>query len=799
MLSFSRLRLTAGALALVVPGVLVALPAPAGAAPADPVGAPVFDPPTQTSLGLQLPVLGQVSYSATVAVRFRQSGTQSWHDGLPLLRVRPETVHRQGGDPPEQFAGSIFGLRPATSYDVDLHLVGSGLDLTRTAVATTKAIPADPSPATVVNVYDDSAVAGPGEPAKLHLTQALQQARPSSVLVLHPGHYQGPFSLINYRAGDEPIVVRGTDRDGVVLDGGGSASPVLDVYGGHVHVENLTLRGGERGVRFLGGTYGGVSYPAVENVVRGVHVTDTNSGVTTQDPLGYNGDYICDNVLEGRTARGRHWVDATPGNPNPDNSPANYQGVMVGGGSTVCHNTISGYGDALHVTQQETHNTRATDFYGNDVRWTFDNGVETDGSEGNVRVFRNRFLNTYMPMSFQPVFGGPVYAFGNVIVNAYSEPLKFHGDAGTLDNSNGVLVMNNTIVKPGVPLPLATDARSANFRIENNLFIGGADATQTVDWHPQFDYATFDYNAYSPAGSFRFGGTTYPDLAAAQSAGYERNGHLLAGADVFDTLRPWSSWDTYAEPGVDASLAATSPGRNLAVALPNINDAPDGHPDLGAIEYGCAAPVYGVRPAGQDENNEPNGCTPVTQPSGGAPVTWTSLRNARADGATLSKSGGAANSQDSGGLSQQTVTGDVNALEFSWTGSSSSGCVGLGEQNTDTTCAIAYRLVLQPHDGKQLATAYDGTGYLGDTYYGPGDRLRITSTGGSATFARVTGTNISTFATSTLPPPSSLWADASLWDPGSAVGAATLLSVAASSQSARSSTMQRSSRSGPGQ
>jgi hypothetical protein len=31
-------------------------------------------------------------------------------------------------------------------------------------------------------------------------------------------------------------------------------------------------------------------------------------------------------------------------------------------------------------------------------------------------------------------------------------------------------------------------------------------------------------------------------------------------------------------------------------------------PDLGALERGCPSPIFGIRPAGTDESNEPLGC-----------------------------------------------------------------------------------------------------------------------------------------------------------------------------------------------
>ena len=43
--------------------------------------------------------------------------------------------------------------------------------------------------------------------------------------------------------------------------------------------------------------------------------------------------------------------------------------------------------------------------------------------------------------------------------------------------------------------------------------------------------------------------------------------------------------------------------------LPNVNDGYTGSaPDLGALERGCPIPIYGVRPVGIDETNEPYGC-----------------------------------------------------------------------------------------------------------------------------------------------------------------------------------------------
>src|SRR5438309_9821198 len=82
---------------------------------------PVLDRPTLTALGVQLPITGDDNFNATVAVRYRVSGTTTWSQALPLFRVHPESTVTYVLTP--QFAGSIFNLRPATSYDIELHAV----------------------------------------------------------------------------------------------------------------------------------------------------------------------------------------------------------------------------------------------------------------------------------------------------------------------------------------------------------------------------------------------------------------------------------------------------------------------------------------------------------------------------------------------------------------------------------------------------------------------------------------------------------------------------------------------------
>jgi hypothetical protein len=547
-----------------------------------------IDRPTLITLGVRWLISGDADHDAAVGVRYRPVGDLVWRDGLPGYRVRPETV--DGRSVPEQFAGSIFDLRPATSYEIELHATDAdgAVDETRTVTATTRGVPADPVTPNVRPVGD---VAG--------LNAALANAAPGDVITLADGVYAGLFVLAASGTAANPIVVRGASTSGTILDGGDcTGCNVLEVYGSFVHVERLTLRNATRALRFQ--TAG-----AEGNVVRRVRITDVTLGIGSRE--NQRDFYLCDNVLEGRLVWPHIYRDDGGAFSDDD-------GIHVeGDGHVVCHNQIVGFGDAMKTEQV---GARAVEFYGNEVLSAYDNGVELDVSEGNCRAFRNRFTNTYSPISFQPIYGGPAYAFRNVVVNIADEQMKFHG-LGSGSGPSGVLAYHNTFVSPAIALEVATNATSHHFGVENNLFVGPAllAGTRTVDWTAPIDAGHFDWDGYFPNGGFRFnlppaGLVSFPDFAALQAGGLETNGVLLTQPIFASGLTAPASYAVTMAPQ-DVTLDATSNALDHGRVLPNVNDGFMGAaPDLGALERGCPLPIFGVRPDGIDERNEPFGCVP---------------------------------------------------------------------------------------------------------------------------------------------------------------------------------------------
>src|SRR5579884_52599 len=564
-------------------------------------GTPTLDRPTLTALGLQLPITGDDNFNAQVSVQYRVTGTSKWFNALPLFRVHPETVQNYTVAP--QFAGSIFDLRPATSYDIQLHVTDPDgpVDQTFTLSARTRPVPGDPATPRVVNVMDSNSLAA-----------ALSSAQPGDVITLANGNYSGSFSLLASGTAANPIVVRGQSEDGVVLDAGNCSScNGFEIYGSWVHLERLTLQNAFQGLKFqTAGSQG--------NVVRRVHIKNTVLGMGMQvNQLDY---YMADNILEGRL----QWPLTVP----DDNfASTNDDGIVIQGfGIVVSHNRISGYSTAVNNYQT---GARAFDIVGNDVLWTYNCATKQSLSEGNSRVWRNRFTNMYMAMSVQPIYGGPTYFMRNVAVNISNEQMKFHAFGSPYTEPSGILVYHNTFVSPYESLTVQTNTQSHYFSIENNLFIGPASPQKgvPVDWESPIDNGMFDYNGYYPDGTFVYVYPSWrdvvPSFAALAATGVEQHGVGVTPQTLASGLTGPVSHVALVQPQ-DAALASNSPAIDRGLVLPNINDNYTGAaPDLGALELGCPEPTYGPRAEGVDESNEVWGCSSavVTPPAQQVPAS----------------------------------------------------------------------------------------------------------------------------------------------------------------------------------
>lgn len=570
---------------------------------ADPVlrpGTLTFDRPTLTSLGLVLPFTGDDNENSAVSVRYKKAGATTWVSALPLYRVHPETIKNYVIS--TQFAGSLLDLRPATSYDIEVTITDpDGGNQVINTTGTTRAIPpSNPQTPRIIPVS-----------SKTGLETAMSQARAGDVISLADGIYVGQFFVSAAGTAENPIILRGSSRDGTILDGSYCLDcNVLEVYGsGYVHIERLTIRNASRAIRFQ--TAG-----AQRNVVRRVRVTNVDMGIEGRD--GQFDFYIADNTIEGRI----RW----PQTCDDDGCARNdLMGISVRGfGHAVAHNYVTGFGDSLKTAQR---GARAIDFYGNDIRASYDNAVELDGAEGNVRFFRNRILNAFMGISTQPVHAGPAYVYRNVVINSVVEQIKSHLHAtNPPEEPNGTFVLNNTFVSPYLASSMQGGNPTYFLTMLNNLFVGPTQLQYgyLIDWTGTQNRSVFDYNGYYPDGAVLLDRVSAPSFAAFKAAsGRETNGFLVPPA-VFANGKVGPTTHTIEVQPEDWSLSASSAAKDRAKALANINEAFTGAgPDLGALESGCPIPVYGPRLEGVNESNQTWGCTLYDWQGPGATIAAT--------------------------------------------------------------------------------------------------------------------------------------------------------------------------------
>lgn len=545
------------------------------------VGSVIVDPPTVCCIGVSLPIVsGDTNYNADVSMSYRKSGTSTWIPALPLLRVRPETMGTE--DPPEnfglprpdeQFAGSLFGLDAGESYDVRLDVNDpDGGSAQRTITAVTQGLPVDiPLNMREVRVSSDA-----------ELDAAVTSANPGDVILLANGTYTGPVQVSRSGSKNDPIIIRGEDRDAVVIDGA-SATFAIEITGAHVYFEDMSVRNAE---------WGALASDTTGAVIRNIIFSAINKGIYAKS--GSNRDfYICDNVLEGN---GAVW---------PDVSRATWglEGITITGqGHTVCHNQLSGFGDSLGLSQDTDIPNIAIDFYGNEILWGGDDAIELDFSHRNVRAFGNRISNSGMGASTQPAWGGPIYIMRNVIVNTAHSPYKLNNDP------SGILIYHNTSIRTVGAGNYAGSAWPqfggdvANLHFVNNISVGVSGPNVTSE----IVISDIDFNGWAPDGQFTLFNSWANFQTMQQNTSFEANGRILAMPIFQDSVPLGQDYTSLATPA-DVTLNIASEGLDVGRLLPNINDNYVGPGvDIGAWERGAPLPVYGPRTGQVSPGPRPN-------------------------------------------------------------------------------------------------------------------------------------------------------------------------------------------------
>ncbi|HTC89281.1 MAG TPA: hypothetical protein VK686_13330 [Bryobacteraceae bacterium] len=627
----------------------------------------IIDPPTLVSLGFAWNISGDDNRNARVDVTYRKKGEQQWRQGLPLLRLQHEQVSggapRDGGKhfysfvAPNMFAGSLLNLEPGTEYEC--HFVLSDPDgvkgkAQKTVIATTRH---EPQPATgghVYHVYPFGYKGTKQEPAFIGLLAAYfmgsdqsdhsnampPRVQPGDIILVHAGVYKdsrfsyggfdravpaygtpfdGTYYLTQSGTADKPIVIKGAGDGEVVFDGDGCQNLFNLMAGNYNYFEGITVRNTNvaflLGLKNIAGASGfTLKHSHLENIGRGVE----------DDWSGSKNFYIADNVFIGRhdPDKLQSWTEAQiwskfPGYPAPITSE--YAVKVYGQGHVVAYNYAANWHDGIDVaTYGDPDGTPSPtadrlpvsiDFYNNDFSNMADNCIEADGGARNIRVFDNRCFNSAQgAFSAQPIFGGPVYFYRNLVYDAITGgPLKF------IDTPAGVLVYQNTFVGQGRLMRPAS-----NVHFLNNLFLGDGYLDPVFILSTYTNYSTSDYNGFRPnpgvnnafewdspkvevAADYEHDPATrhFKSIEEYRTATHQEQHSVLIDYDVFVKVHAPDRQDPqhlYKPEDFDFRLKPGSSAVDSGTVLPSITDDFTGRaPDLGAFELERPLPHYGPR------------------------------------------------------------------------------------------------------------------------------------------------------------------------------------------------------------
>jgi hypothetical protein len=411
------------------------------------------------------------------------------------------------------------------------------------------------------------------------LQSAQKAAAPGDLFLLGDGVYEGTWSINRSGRQGQPIVWRSQDKGKAIIDGQGSAdqrpSQAIAASGSHdVWFEDLTIRNA---------IYALVFHDSARIVIRHCHILHVDYGLTAIRDTNVSMDdhFIADNVIEGPSTWPR-----TKGIENA-------RGIQISGqGHVVCYNRVRGFADAIDTFPSPR--CAAIDVHNNDLSDLTDDGIEMDYSERNTRCFHNRLTNVFQGISMQPVYGGPVYVFRNVMYNVVAEPFKLH------NSPSGCIIVHNTSVKKGIPTQLYTSEPVRHSVSRNNLYVGTA-GRYGMEFTAPMTACDFDYDGFA-GGPFevflRWNGTRYASLGEVKRrAPVLRHAVLLDASTLFATgvLPPQDSARALSS-APDLRLSPRSRAIDAGQALPGLKDGYRGsRPDLGAYELGDELPHYGPR------------------------------------------------------------------------------------------------------------------------------------------------------------------------------------------------------------
>ncbi len=529
---------------------LITLLFPVVARAADPEANPRAVP-TFECLGLYWKAPGGAADKVCEA-RYRAAGAKDWRPALPLWFDSRN----------QEYRGSIVHLRPGTAYEIALQLQGAS---TRTSLQ----------------------------------TRTWSEAFPVGRTIAVPGRSSQTLTIAESGSAEGYVLYAPANPGAAVIDVADAADHCVVVKASYVILRGLTLRSARIHGVLLG--------DGVHDVV--IEECDISGwGRIAED--GWGKDYdaaiyskgeavkrviVQRNRLHHPRSNSNNWQQSrpAPGKREPSH-PEGPQTVCLWdseGNHVIRYNTVWSddthqYNDifgAGHNFSTRGFPNRDSDIYGNLLSHCWDDAIESEGANCNVRIWGNYMTDVFVGVACASTSIGPLYVWRNVTGVIRESPTKTSGAFfKTSDKMGGgrIYVFHNTILQPvspadpkktlGAVVGLGWGGPMTNVTSRNNILhvTRQAFADRARDPQNDFDYDLFSAPFTAADGQEKHGLRAVPKFVPGCG--------LQNGKGVF-------------------ALSAGSRGFDAGVVLPNFNDGYTGAgPDIGAHEAGSAPMEFGV-------------------------------------------------------------------------------------------------------------------------------------------------------------------------------------------------------------
>lgn len=377
-------------------------------------------------------------------VRYRQAGQREWREGYP-----PIYDPRLG-----EYRGSLVGLEPDTSYEIRIEAGGERIELqsrTRSEV-----FPIGP-------------------------TTHLPAGSAGETLTIREGGTENGWKLITPEPGKK-----------WVSDVFNMADNNVVIEAGYVILRGLELRGAAQHAVLI--------KPGVRNVIiEDCHITGWGriGGARVWGIFHGSDSAIYAQTGAGRLVVQRNLIEFPRGGSNDWESghPDGPQGITLinsSGGNVIRYNTIRstedhGYNDGIGGGSNfsfEGSPNRDSDIYGNIISHCWDDAIESEGANANVRIWSNFIHHTFTHVATAATAMGPLYVFRNVFGSSritHQDPsggtmIKTGGrevvvNGETVSTLLGYrFIFHNTALQPGGALDVFSGHELHNAVSRNNIF-----------------------------------------------------------------------------------------------------------------------------------------------------------------------------------------------------------------------------------------------------------------------------------------------------------------------------------------